>query len=151
MISRRGIRRLDGVRPQLSAAQGHVVDELLAGRLGRREFLRRAVVLGMSVPLAGGVLAACAGPVPGEAPAGAPAAPQAPGGTLRNAVNTPTAAIDPTKVADNGGLVTMCQTGEYLAYTDSATALRPVLAERWAPRTDELVPNDVRRGWTRRR
>jgi peptide/nickel transport system substrate-binding protein len=148
MISRAGIRRLDGVRSQVSAVEGHVIDELLGGRLSRREFLRRATVLGMSIPLAGGVLAACAGPVPGEAPA-APAGPQQAGGTLRNAVNTPTAAIDPTKVADNGGLVTMCQTGEYLAYTDSNAGLRPVLAERWAPdATGGVWTFDIRQGVT---
>lgn len=140
MPSRSGRSPLDGVRSRVGAAQGHVIDELLAGRLGRREFLRRATVLGMSIPLAGGVLAACAGEVPGES-AGPAAGSQQAGGTLRNAVNTPTAAIDPTTVADNGGLVTMCQVGEYLAYTDSSPELRPVLAERWAP-------DDTGRVWT---
>lgn len=148
MLERVGTRRLDGVRSQVSAAEGHVIDELLAGRLGRREFLRRATVLGMSIPLAGGILAACSGAVPGEAPAGA-VGPQQAGGTLRNAVNTPTAAINPVTVADNGGLVTMCQTGEYLAYTDASTGLRPVLAEKWAPdATGKIWTFDIRQGVT---
>lgn len=140
------MHRIDGARAHVGAAQAHVIDELLAGRMGRREFLRRATVLGVSIPLASAVLSACGGAVPGEAPAG-PVGAQQPGGTLRNAVNTPTAAIDPTTVADNGGLVTMCQTGEYLAYTDSSPELRPVLAERWSPdATGAVWTFDIRQG-----
>ena len=141
------MRRIDAVRAGAGEAQAHVVDELLAGRLGRRDFLRRATLLGMSIPLAGGVLAACGG---SSSPAGSNSsskAPQGKGGTLRTAVNTPTAAIDPTKVADNGGLVTMSQVGEYLAYTDSSPTLRPVLAEKWTPdATGKVWTFDIRQG-----
>ncbi len=139
------MRRIDAVRAGAGEAQAHVVDELLAGRLGRRDFLRRATLLGMSIPLAGGVLAACGG---SSSPAGSPSSSksaQGKGGSLRTAVNTPTAAIDPTKVADNGGLVTMSQVGEYLAYTDSSPTLRPVLAEKWTPdATGKVWTFDIR-------
>ena len=141
------MRRIDAVRAGAGEAQAHVIDELLAGRLGRRDFLRRATLLGLSIPLASGVLAACGGGSSSPGGSSSSQGPQKKGGTLRNAVNTPTAAIDPTKVADNGGLVTMSQVGEYLAYTDSSPTLRPVLAEKWTPdATGKVWTFDIRQG-----
>ncbi|HET7678205.1 MAG TPA: extracellular solute-binding protein [Candidatus Limnocylindrales bacterium] len=49
-------------------------EEALAGRLSRREVLRRALALGMSYPAIAALLAACAGPAgsPGASPGGSP-------------------------------------------------------------------------------
>jgi len=59
-------RRLDQARQrsaearQRSAEAGnHLVDEFLAGRLTRRELLRRGTVAGLSLPVLGAILAAC--------------------------------------------------------------------------------------------
>ncbi len=130
-----------------------MIDELINGGLDRRAFLQRATLLGMSIPLASGLLAACGGTTSSTkstSPTGSgssSATNQGKGGTLRSAVNTPTAAIDPTKVADNGGLVTMSQVGEYLAYTDSSPTLRPVLATKWTPdATGQVWTFDIRQG-----
>ena len=50
--------RVDEIRRTRSEVENHVIDELFAGRINRREFVRRMSVLGMSVSLAG-FLAAC--------------------------------------------------------------------------------------------
>ena len=54
-------RRLDAAREGRSELENHYIDELVAGRLGRREFLRRGAALGMSAGVMGAVLAACGG------------------------------------------------------------------------------------------
>ena len=54
-------RKLDASRSVLGELENHYVDELVAGRLDRRAFLRRGAVLGMSASAMGAVLAACGG------------------------------------------------------------------------------------------
>ena len=50
-------RRLDALRTGRGPVQEHVIDEFVAGRLSRRQFLRRGTMAGLSVPLLGGILA----------------------------------------------------------------------------------------------
>jgi len=57
----RNTRRLDEIRVQRSQVENHYIDELLAGRLNRRDFLRRGSMIGLSVPTMGAILAACGG------------------------------------------------------------------------------------------
>ena len=59
-----------------------------------------------------------------------------PGGTIKAGIVTPTAAINPVTVADQGGLDMLGQTGEYLAISNSSLNLVPVLAESWRPNGD---------------
>src|SRR5207237_9602302 len=68
----------------------HLREELLAGRLSRREFLRRATVLGLSAGTIAGLLAGAGG---GSARAQTP--PPKPGGTPRVALVPPTPAAHP--------------------------------------------------------
>src|SRR5579864_4445776 len=51
--------RLDGLRRGRGPIQEHVIDEFVAGRLSRRDFLRRGTMLGMSISVVGGIVAAC--------------------------------------------------------------------------------------------
>ena len=81
---------LDRLRAGRSELENHYIDELVAGHISRREFVRRGSILGMSAPLLAAVLA-------GESPAAAIAkrsviARPAAGGTLRIASTTPAAA-----------------------------------------------------------
>jgi peptide/nickel transport system substrate-binding protein len=64
--------------------------------------------------------------------------PQA-GGTVRVGINIPSTAIDPILVQDSGGIGMLCQTGEYLCYSDPNLELQPVLAESWEPNADGTV------------
>ena len=126
-------RYLDELRRKSSEVENDLIDELRAGHIGRREFLRHGTVLGMSAPL----LLAAAGGI------GSLAAPQiaraATAETVRVAQTTPSGAIDPVTVPDSGGVIMLCQTGEYLALSAGDLRLRPVLAESWKPNQDGSV------------
>jgi peptide/nickel transport system substrate-binding protein len=51
--------RLGRLRSGRGEIANHVIDEFAAGRLSRRDFIRRGTVIGLSAPLLGSVLAAC--------------------------------------------------------------------------------------------
>ncbi len=55
----RGNSELDRLRDGRTELENHYIDELVSGRLSRRDFLRRGSVIGMSAPLLGAILAAC--------------------------------------------------------------------------------------------
>ena len=61
------------------------------------------------------------------------------GGNLKVGIVTPTAAINPVTVADQGGLDMLGQTGEYLAISNSSLQLVPVLAESWTANSDSTI------------
>src|SRR5450755_1074763 len=139
-------RKLDEIRAGRSELENHYVDELLAGRLDRRQFLRRGAVIGMSTTAMGAILAACGGAnssssasssSSGAAPAGG--TPKK-GGTLRVATQAPSAAVNPLTVSDAGGLTMLNQTGEFLTfYSDLKLMLEPMLALSWTPNSDGSV------------
>ena len=52
-------RRLDQLREGQGEIANHVIDEYAAGRLSRRELLRRGTVAGLSLPVIGAVISAC--------------------------------------------------------------------------------------------
>jgi peptide/nickel transport system substrate-binding protein len=51
--------RLGRLRRDQGEIANHIIDEFAAGRLSRRDFVRRGTVVGISVPLLGSILAAC--------------------------------------------------------------------------------------------
>jgi peptide/nickel transport system substrate-binding protein len=109
----------------------------VAGRLSRRDFLRRGAVVGISVPVLGAVLSACGSsgsPAPAASTSGSAAAGAA-GATIKAGIVVPTAAINPLTVADQGGLDMLAQTGEYLCLSNQHLMLQPVLAESWSANT----------------
>jgi peptide/nickel transport system substrate-binding protein len=120
--------RLDRLRQEQGEIGNHVIDEFAAGRLSRRDFLRRGSVVGLSLPVLGGVLAACGSSSSSPSSSGSSAGA---GATIRVGLVVPTGAINPMDVADQGGLVMLAQTGEYLCLSTQTLALKPVLAESW--------------------
>ena len=131
--------QLDRLRDGRSELENHYIDELVAGHIGRREFLRRGSMIGMSAPLLGAVLAAC-GSSSSTPSSSTPAAPAKKGGTLRVAISTPAAAVNPLTVADAGGLCMLGQTGEFLVFDSNLKlALQPMLATSWSHNTDGSV------------
>src|SRR6516165_7815692 len=110
-------RRLGRLREDQGEIANHIIDEFAAGRLSRRDFIRRASVVGISVPVLGSILAACGSSATSSAPAGttsSPAAAGKSGAVIKAGIVTPTAQINPVTVADQGGLDMLAQTGEYL-------------------------------------
>jgi peptide/nickel transport system substrate-binding protein len=130
---------LDQLREGRSELENHYIDELASGHIGRREFLRRGSMIGMSAPLLGAILAACGSSSPSSTTSTTSAKPTK-GGALRVAISTPAAAVNPLTVSDAGGLCMLNQTGEFLVFDSNLKlALQPMLAESWSPNGDGSV------------
>src|SRR5882724_3474566 len=112
-------------RRRLDDADNALLDELAAGRVDRRTFLRQASVLGL-LPLLGGVAAA------GNGPGGA-------GHVLRVGVAMPHGAIDPLIVNDSASYQLLFHVAEFLCVTEPDLTLRPVLAESWSHNADGSI------------
>ena len=127
-------RRLDEIRTERTPLENHLIDELRSGHIGRREFIRRGTVVGMSVPLLGLIASAC-GVSREEIEKKDPAQTGTPerGGTIRAGIIQPAGALDPITVADQGGLGVLGQSGEYLIWSDRDLKAQPRLAESWSP------------------
>jgi len=124
---------LDRARRGQGDIANHIIDEFAAGRLSRRDFIRRGTVIGISVPVLGSILAACGSAAKSSGPStGSSSSGGAPGATIKAGIVTPTAEINPVTVADQGGLDMLAQTGEYLCLSGQTLQLQPVLAESWS-------------------
>jgi peptide/nickel transport system substrate-binding protein len=132
------VNDLDPLRHGQGDIANHIIDEFAAGRLSRRDFIRRGTVVGISVPILGSIIAACgssAKTTPSTSPSSSSASGAAggqAGATIRAGIVTPTAAINPLTVADQGGLDMLAQTGEYLCLSGQTLQLQPVLATSWS-------------------
>jgi peptide/nickel transport system substrate-binding protein len=135
-------RRLGRLRQDQGEIANHIIDEFAAGRLSRRDFIRRATVVGISVPALGSILAACgssSSSSTSSSPGSSSSATGAPGAVIKAGIVTPTAAINPVTVADQGGLDMLAQTGEYLCLSGQGLTLTPVLATSWTPNSSATV------------
>jgi peptide/nickel transport system substrate-binding protein len=136
----RSKQELDRLRDGRTELENHYIDELVAGRCSRRDFLRRGSAVGMSVPLLGMILAACGSSSSPSTGTTAAVGKPKPGGTLRVAISTPAAAVNPLTVADAGGLAMLNQTGEFLIFDNNLELmLQPMLALKWSPNSDGSV------------
>ena len=134
-------RRVDAVRAHSGEIDNHLIDTYAAGRISRREFVRRGTVLGMSLSSLSFLAAACGGDDEAGTDTGATdtqGSAQA-GGVLRSASLPPATELNPLLVQDEGGLAVLGQSGEYLCFSDRDLQLRPVLAEGWEPNEDASV------------
>lgn len=118
-------------RRSASPLENEVVDQFLQGRLDRRAFLRHGSRVGLSLAVMSGVL-----DMVGLAPIGRAAAQGKPGGTIRVGQITPSGAIEPVSVADQGGLLPLQQAGDFLVLDGPDLVLRPMLATSWKPNAD---------------
>jgi peptide/nickel transport system substrate-binding protein len=135
-----------------------LVDALNSGRINRRDFMRKGMLLGLSIPTLSALLAACGddddddaaetatatGEDTGGVEAGATTAPSgtgapATGGTIRVAIQKPAAALDPIAMQDLGsyGVIAMCF--EFLCTLGEGGDIAPGLAESWEPNEDGSV------------
>jgi peptide/nickel transport system substrate-binding protein len=132
---------LDRLREGRTELENHYIDELAAGHIDRRTFLRRGSMIGMSAPLLGAILAACGSSSSSSSSGGSTSStPAKKGGTLRVAISAPAAAVNPLTVADAGGLCMLNQTGEFLIFDSNLKlALQPMLALSWKPNGDGSV------------
>jgi peptide/nickel transport system substrate-binding protein len=132
-------RQLDTVRAQRSELENHIIDEYRAGYIGRREFIRRGTVIGMSLPLVG-FIASCGGDDDdgGQATTGGTVDTSdiKKGGTLKTGIQAPASDLNPIVVNNEGALAILGQSGEYLIFSDSELKAVPRLAESWEPNRD---------------
>ncbi len=124
--------RLDHLREGQGEIANHVIDEFVAGRLSRRDLLRRGALVGISVPVLSGIIAACSSS-PAPSGGGSGGGKGGANATIRAGILTPTGAINPVTVADQGGLDMLGQTGEYLVLSTQTLTPKAVLAESWSP------------------
>ena len=123
-------QRLDAARLSANDLQNHVIDEFLAGHIGRRDLLRHGSAYGLSAAMIGGLLGVATQPA---------VAAGTPGATIRVAITAPTGAINPVTVGDTGGLAMLQQTGEFLIHDDTKLHLHPRLATSWSSNQNGTV------------
>jgi peptide/nickel transport system substrate-binding protein len=124
-------------RNEAGPIENNLIDELIAGDLSRKDFLRRSAMFGLAAGTVGSLLGAV-----GEAPAAAAgfrAARAKAGGTLRIGLFAPTATPEPSKLADEGGLGVASIPGEFLTFSDKNLQLQPWLATSWKPNATATV------------
>ena len=133
-------RRVDAIRKDRSELENHIIDEYSAGKITRREVVRRGTVVGMSIPLVSFLAAACGGGSGGETTGGGttPTATGAvqPGGNIRVAIIQTATEPNPIIVKDEGGAGLLGSTGEFLSFSNAQLELVPTLAESWSPNAD---------------
>lgn len=138
--------KLDPIRERSVPLQLDAIEAYVNGRITRRDFVRRATVLGLSLSAIASVIAACGGGDPaeqaqpqGETGVGGSAVGDAEvqqGGTLRVASIAPANPLDPVAMIDLASYAIVAQSYEFLAYSGSDLQLTPGLAESWEPNAD---------------
>ncbi len=143
--------RYDRVRRSTTPLQLDVVEAFAQGRLSRREFMKRATVVGLSMGSIAAIIAACdaapaasttpgASATPGASGGAATATPAPAGGTIRVAAQRPAGPLDPIGMQDLSSYGLIAQSFEFLCTLDPATKdIGPGLATEWTPNDDNSV------------
>ncbi len=138
--------QLSRLRAGQNEVANHVIDEFVAGRMSRRELLRRGALVGISAPVLGGILAACGSSSPAPSSSSKAVASNV---TINVGITTPAGAINPITIDDQGGLDMLGQTGEYLTFSDQTLTLQPQLATSWSSNsTADVWTFNIRQGVT---
>lgn len=144
-----GNKRIEDIRSGASETERQLIDDYMAKRLSRRDFIRRGTLAGMSVPVLG-FIAAC-GDSEGEVAtttAGGGGTTTAPAGdtttteavsddpiTVRIALGSQPGVVDPVLINDEPRIQFISLIADTLTFS-SSTGLRPALAESWEPNAD---------------
>jgi peptide/nickel transport system substrate-binding protein len=132
--------RLDSLRRGRGPVQEHVIDEFVAGRLSRRDFLRRGTMVGLGLPLVGAIVEASGRSGSGAITRSSNAVPRGKAGaTIRAGILAPAGAINPITIADIGGLELLGNVGEFLVFIDQQLNYHPWLATSWKSNADASV------------
>ena len=142
-------RGLDPIRRSVNPVQLDLVEQFARGRITRRQFIKRATVVGLSMSSVAAVIAACGGGTASSAPSAAapsaggpsaaPATPGPAGGIIRVAIQKPVS-VDPVAMQDLGGYGMVAQSFEFLCTLDAnGIDIAPGLATEWSPNDDGTV------------
>ncbi len=136
--------RLDLVRRSATPVELDLVESFANGRITRRQFIKRATVIGLSMSAVSMVIAACSTGQPsgsaaapsesgGASPSGSASASAATGGSIKVAIQRPVQ-VDPIAMQDLGGYGVVAQCFEFLCTLDkNGSDIAPGLAESWEP------------------
>ena len=142
--------RLDFVRRSATPVELDLVESFAKGRITRRQFVKRAAVIGLSLPAVSAVIAACSQGTPGSAAPSAStggepsasasaSASAATGGSIKVAIQRPVQ-VDPINMQDLGGYGVVAQCFEFLAtLSEDGSDIAPGLAESWEANDDGSV------------
>jgi peptide/nickel transport system substrate-binding protein len=152
-------KRFDGARRSVGPVHLDLIESYAQGKISRRDFVRRGVVIGLTVPFMSSIIAACGSSGGGEAGGstattsggaattggGTPATggsaaptPGKTGGTIKVASQKPVS-VDPVAMQDLGGYGLVAQVFEFLATLGDNGEIAPGLAESWEPNEDGSV------------
>jgi peptide/nickel transport system substrate-binding protein len=147
-------KRLDQTRSSVGPIELDLIESYAQGKVSRRNFVRRGTMIGLSVPVMGGIIAACGGsdsdsaPVTdaasGETGSTEPqtteaAAPAAAGGEITAGIQTgdATSGLDPVNMLDLGTYAVVSQAFEYLVgLGEDGNIAATALATEWQPNAD---------------
>ena len=134
---------LDAFRRDANAHEVNLVEAYAQRRIGRRDFIRRGTVIGLSVPTMSAVLAACGDDDDTSSDGATGGGGGTAGGTLVMAIQQPDAAtgLDPVNMLDLGTYNLVSQSFEYLVGTnaDGTDIDATGLATSWEPNEDGSV------------
>ena len=124
-----------------------LVDEVLLGRMSRRDLITRLTAAGLSLSAITGLLRAT-GIDGGEAASLAEAATLRArrGGTVRFATVVPAADVDPVTMFNEGAIFTAQMAGEYLCFPRPDYTLQPKLATSWHATSPSTWTFNLRKG-----
>lgn len=126
----------------------HLVDEVLANRMTRRDLLRRASVAGLSMTTIGGLLAACTGGGGGGGNVTPPTGPIKRGGSVRLATNEPSGDVEPVTMSSSGAIFVAQMALDYLIWPRPDFSFEPRLATGWKARKPDEWMVTLRTGVT---
>jgi len=117
--------------------QHHLYEQLRGGGMSRRDFMIRASIAGVGLPLMSAMLSACgqggstSTANSGSSGGGAPRK----GGIAKVAITQPASVVDPVTLYNQGGQTTAQIAGEYLCFPLADYTLDPRLALSWSAKT----------------
>ena len=148
--SNMNFKQFDRLRRNASPLELDLMEHYAAGKISRRNFTKRGVILGLSAPTMAAVIAACGGDDTTSTDAGAGAAEGGgaaaggivAGGDLRAGIQFGDAnsGLDPVNMLDLGTYAVVSQSFEYLVgLGDDGNIGATALATGWEPNSDGTV------------
>ncbi|MDG2114273.1 MAG: ABC transporter substrate-binding protein, partial [Actinomycetota bacterium] len=138
-------KRFDWARRNASTVELDLIEHYASGKIGRRDFLRRAGIIGLGAPMVGVVLAACGdsdsdgGATETTAAASGGEADAPAGGNITAAIQFGDAnsGLDPLNMLDLGTYSVLSQSFEYLVgLGPDGNIANTALATDWSPNED---------------
>ena len=142
-------KRLDVFRRNVGPVQLDLIESYARGRIGRRDFLKRGAIVGLSMPVMGSIIAACGSDDGGSTDGGSSDTASSgdsgsvtQGGNLVAAIQQGDAnsGLDPVNMFDLGTYCVVSQCFEYLVgLGDDGNIDATALATSWEPNEDGSV------------